>query len=212
MFGAVHEIPQNENTIFHPRSPYGVSKLYAHWATINYRETYDMYAVNGILFNHESPLRGLEFVTRKIVVELAKIKIGQTDCLKLGNLDSKRDWGYAPEYVEGMWLMLQQNEPDDYVLATNRTETVRNFLKIASRLYGFNIEFEGDGINEIGIDKNSNKTIVRIAPEYYRECEVDLLIGDATKANNNLNWEAKTKLESLCRIMVDAELKRFNIS
>ena len=208
MFGHVQEIPQTENTPFYPRSPYGVAKLYAHWMTINYRESYDIAGYSGILFNHESPLRGLEFVTRKITDAVAKIHLGNLDYIELGNLDAQRDWGYAKDYVQGMYLILQSDNPDTYVLATNRTETVRDFVTMAFKAVDINIEFKNSGIDEIGIDASSGKTILKINPKFYRPAEVELLIGDATKAKENIGWEAKTTLEELCSLMVKADIKR----
>lgn len=208
MFGKVQEIPQNEKTPFYPRSPYGVAKLFGHWITVNYRESFNLFACSGILFNHESPLRGVEFVTRKITYSLAGIKYGLQDKLVLGNLDAKRDWGYAKEYVEGMWLMLQQEEPDDYVLATGETHTVREFVERAAEIAGFKIEWEGEGVNTKGIDKNTGKIIVEVSPEFYRPAEVDILIGDYSKAKEKLGWEPKTKFDKLVEIMMEADLKR----
>ena len=208
MFGKVQAVPQREDTPFYPRSPYGVAKLYAHWMTVNYRESYDIFASSGILFNHESPLRGREFVTRKITDSLAKIKLGKLDVLELGNLDAKRDWGYAKEYVEGMWRMLQADEPDTFVLATNRTETVRDFVDMAAKAAGFALEWQGKGESERAIDTATGKTIVAVNPRFYRPAEVDLLIGDASKAKAKLGWEPKTTLEELCQLMVEADLRR----
>ncbi|MDH0289116.1 GDP-mannose 4,6-dehydratase [Pseudomonas sp. GD04087] len=208
MFGKVQAIPQKEDTPFYPRSPYGVAKLYAHWITINYRESYGIFGSSGILFNHESPLRGREFVTRKITDSVAKIKLGKLDVLELGNLDAKRDWGFAKEYVEGMWRMLQADEPDTFVLATNRTETVRDFVSMAFKAAGIEIRFEGSDENEIGIDATNGKTLVRINPKFYRPAEVELLIGDPAHARNTLGWEPKTTLEELCKMMVEADLRR----
>lgn len=208
MFGKVQAVPQKEDTPFYPRSPYGVAKLYAHWMTVNYRESYGIFGSSGILFNHESPLRGKEFVTRKITDGIARIKLGKLDCLELGNLDAKRDWGFAKEYVEGMWRMLQADEPDTYVLATNRTETVRDFVTLAGKAAGIDIEWKGEAENEIGKDRATGKTIVRINPKFYRPAEVELLIGDPAKAKKNLGWEPKTSLEDLCRMMVEADLRR----
>ncbi len=208
MFGEVQEIPQKETTPFWPRSPYGAAKMYAHWMVVNYRESYDMFATSGILFNHESPLRGLEFVTRKITDGVAKIKLGKLDCLELGNMDAKRDWGFAKDYVEGMYLMLQADKPDTYVLATNRTETVRDFVTMAFKTAGMELKFQGSGENEIAVDKTTGKTVVRVNPKYYRPAEVDLLIGDPGKAKKELGWEPKTTLELLCTMMVEADLKR----
>ena len=208
MFGKVQAVPQSETTPFYPRSPYGVAKLYAHWMTVNYRESYDIFGSSGILFNHESPLRGLEFVTRKITDGIAKIKLGKLDTLKLGNLDAKRDWGYARDYVEGMWRMLQADEPDTYVLATGRTESVRDFVTMAAKAAGIRIDWLGHGEQERGVDAETGKTIVRVDPRFYRPAEVDLLIGDPSKAKNKLGWEAKTTLEELCAMMVEADLRR----
>lgn len=208
MFGKVQAIPQTEATPFYPRSPYGVAKLYAHWMTINYRESYDIFGCSGILFNHESPLRGLEFVTRKITDAVARIKLGKLDCLELGNLDAKRDWGYAKEYVEGMWRMLQADKPDTYVLATGRTETVRDFVHMAFKAAGMELEFRGTGEQEVGVEVGSGRTVVRVNPKFYRPAEVDLLIGSPEKAGRELGWAPKTTLEELCRMMVEADLKR----
>ncbi|MBS2127814.1 GDP-mannose 4,6-dehydratase [Burkholderia thailandensis] len=208
MFGKVQAIPQTETTPFYPRSPYGVAKLYAHWITVNYRESYNIFGCSGILFNHESPLRGREFVTRKITDSMAKIRLGELDVLELGNLDAKRDWGFAKEYVEGMWRMLQADKPDTYVLATNRTEKVRDFVGMAARAAGFKLAWEGREENEVGIDLGSGKTIVRINPKFYRPAEVDLLIGDPKKARDELGWAPATTLEQLCQMMVEADIRR----
>ena len=208
MFGKVQAVPQVESTPFYPRSPYGVAKLYAHWMTINYRESYGIFGSSGILFNHESPLRGREFVTRKITDSVAKIKLGQLDVLELGNLDAKRDWGFAKEYVEGMWRMLQADEPDTFVLATNRTETVRDFVRMAFKGAGMVLEFRGIADNEIAIDTATGKVVMRVNPKFYRPAEVELLIGDPAKAKAKLGWEPKTTLEELCQMMVDADLGR----
>jgi GDPmannose 4,6-dehydratase len=208
MFGKVQAIPQIESTPFYPRSPYGVAKLYAHWITVNYRESYDIFGCSGILFNHESPLRGREFVTRKITDSVAKIKLGQLDVLELGNMDAKRDWGFAKEYVEGMWRMLQVDEPDTYVLATNRTETVRDFVRMAFKATGVDLEFKGNDVNEIGVDVATGKTVVRVNPKFHRPAEVDLLIGNPEKAKQKLGWEPTTTLEQLCAMMVEADLRR----
>ncbi|WP_176050571.1 GDP-mannose 4,6-dehydratase [Burkholderia sp. BCC1644] len=211
MFGKVQAVPQTEDTPFYPRSPYGVAKLYAHWMTVNYRESYNIFASSGILFNHESPLRGREFVTRKITDSIAKIRLGKLDILELGNLDAKRDWGYAKEYVEGMWRMLQADKADTYVLATNRTETVRDFVSMAGKAAGFNIAWVGKDENEIGVDTVSGKEIVKINPKFYRPAEVDLLIGDPAKARAELGWEPRTTLEQLCEMMVEADIRRNEI-
>jgi GDPmannose 4,6-dehydratase len=208
MFGKVQAVPQKEDTPFYPRSPYGVAKLYAHWMTVNYRESYDIFGCSGILFNHESPLRGREFVTRKITDSVAKIKLGKLDCLELGNLDARRDWGFAKEYVDGMWRMLQASEPDSYVLATNRTETVRDFVRMAFKGAGITVDFKGRDEEEIGIDVATGKTVMRINPAFYRPAEVELLIGDASYAHEKLGWQAKTTLEQLCQMMVEADLRR----
>lgn len=208
MFGKVQAIPQIESTPFYPRSPYGVAKLYAHWMTINYRESYDIFGCSGILFNHESPLRGQEFVTRKITDSVAKIKLGKLDVLELGNLDAKRDWGFAKEYVEGMWRMMQADEPDTFVLATNRTETVRDFVSLAFKGAGIAIEFKGSSTDETAIDTATGRTVMRINPKYYRPAEVELLIGDPTKAKSKLGWAPSTTLEQLCQMMVEADLRR----
>lgn len=208
MFGQVQAIPQKEDTPFYPRSPYGVAKLYAHWMTINYRESYNIFASSGILFNHESPLRGQEFVTRKITDSVAKIHLGKLDVLELGNMDAKRDWGFAKEYVEGMWRMLQADQPDTFVLATNRTETVRDFVSMAFKAVGIELRFEGKDENEVGIDTATNKTLVKVNPKFYRPAEVELLIGDPAKAKEVLGWEPKTTLEQLCKMMVEEDLRR----
>lgn len=208
MFGKVQAVPQKEDTPFYPRSPYGVAKLFAHWMTINYRESYDIFGCSGILFNHESPLRGREFVTRKITDSVAKIKLGQLDCMELGNLDAKRDWGFAREYVEGMWRMLQVDAPDTYVLATNRTETVRDFVKMAFKGAGITVDFKGSEEKETAIDASTGQTVMRINPKFYRPAEVELLIGDPSHAKTKLGWEPETSLEALCQMMVEADLRR----
>ncbi|HKN86186.1 MAG TPA: GDP-mannose 4,6-dehydratase [Nitrospiraceae bacterium] len=208
MFGKVQAVPQTETTPFYPRSPYGVAKLFAHWMTVNYRESYGIFGSSGILFNHESPLRGREFVTRKITDAVAKIKLGKSDCLSLGNLDAKRDWGFAKEYVDGMWRMLQADEPDTFVLATNRTETVRDFVRMAFKAADIDVEFSGSGDSETAVDTATGKTVMRVDPRFYRPAEVDLLIGDPAKAKQKLGWEPKTSLEELCRLMVEADLRR----
>ncbi|PCI89500.1 GDP-mannose 4,6-dehydratase [Candidatus Kaiserbacteria bacterium] len=207
LYGKVLETPQSETTPFYPRSPYGVAKLYAFWIIKNYREAYDMYACNGILFNHESERRGYNFVTRKITIALSKIKLGTQDVLELGNLDAKRDWGYAKEYVEAMWLMLQQEEADDLVIATGETHTVREFIEESAKHIDIEIKWSGEGVDEIGIDTKTGKTIIRINPSYFRPTEVDLLIGDTRKAKEKLNWESKTKFAELVKIMIESDYK-----
>ena len=211
LFGKVQEVPQSEKTPFYPRSPYASAKLFAHWSTINYRESYDIFACSGILFNHESPLRGKEFVSRKITDAVAQIKFGLKECLELGNLDAKRDWGYAKEYIEGMYLMLQQENPDDYVLATGNAYSVRYFVEIAFKAIDVEVEWKGSGENEKGYDK-SGKLVVKVNPKFYRPTEVDILIGDPTKSKVRLGWEAKTTLEELCHLMVMEDIKRYEIN
>jgi GDPmannose 4,6-dehydratase len=211
MFGKVQAVPQDESTPFYPRSPYGVAKLYAHWMTVNYRESYGIFGASGILFNHESPLRGLEFVTRKITDGAARIKLGKLDVLELGNLDARRDWGYAREYVEGMHRMLQADEPETYVLATGRTLTVRDFVTMAFAGAGMTLDWSGQGIDEAGRDARTGKLVVRINPAYYRPAEVEMLIGNPAKAKRKLGWSAQTSVEELCRLMVEADLRR-NVS
>ena len=208
MFGKVQTIPQHESTPFYPRSPYGVAKLYAHWMTVNYRESYGIFGSSGILFNHESPLRGRELVTRKITDSVAKIKLGKLDVLELGNLDAKRDWGFAKEYVEGMWRMLQADEPDTFVLATNRTETVRDFVSMAFKGAGITVDFKGETENETAVDVATGKTVMRVNPRFYRPAEVELLIGDPARAKEKLGWAPTTTLEELCQMMVEADLRR----
>ncbi len=208
MFGKVQAIPQVESTPFYPRSPYGVAKLYAHWMTVNYRESYGIFGASGILFNHESPLRGREFLTRKVSDSIARIRLGKLDVLELGNLDAKRDWGFAKEYVEGMWRMLQAARPDTYVLATNRTVTVRDFVTMAGKAVGFELLWEGRDEREIGIDRATGRTLVKVNPKFYRPAEVDLLIGNPEKARRELGWEPKTTLEELCLMMVEADIRR----
>jgi len=208
MFGKVQEIPQVESTPFYPRSPYGVAKLYAHWMVINYRESYGIFATSGILFNHESPLRGQEFVTRKITDSVAKIKLGQLDCLELGNMNATRDWGYAKDYIEGMHLMLQAKRADTFVLATNRTQSVRDFVKLAFKAVDIELEFKGKNEEEIATNKATGKTVVKVNTKFYRPAEVKLLIGDPKKAKDELGWEPKCTLEELCAMMVKADLKR----
>jgi GDPmannose 4,6-dehydratase len=208
MFGKVQETPQTENTPFYPRSPYGVAKLFAHWTTINYRESYNIFACSGVLFNHESPLRGKEFVTRKITDAVARIHLGKQENLELGNLDAKRDWGYAKEYVEGMYLMMQHTTPDTYVLATNKNWTIRHFVELAFMVIGRELAWEGKNENEVGKDKKTGKILVRINPRFYRPCEVEVLIGNPQKARTELGWEPRTSLEDLCKMMVEADIKR----
>ncbi|MFZ6711388.1 GDP-mannose 4,6-dehydratase [Undibacterium sp. TC9W] len=208
MFGKVQAVPQIESTPFYPRSPYGVAKLYAHWMTINYRESYGIFGCSGILFNHESPLRGREFVTRKITDSVAKIKLGKLDVLELGNMDAKRDWGFAKEYVEGMWRMLQADKPDTFVLATNRTETVRDFVTMAFKAADIQLQWSGEGEHETATCAKTGKLLVRVNPKFYRPAEVELLIGDPAKAKKVLGWEPKTTLEELCQMMVEADLRR----
>ncbi len=207
MFGLVQEIPQKETTPFYPRSPYGVAKLYGHWITKNYRESFGLYACSGILFNHESERRGLEFVTRKITRAAAMIKYGLQDHLELGNLDSKRDWGHSADYVRAMWLMLQQDEPDDYVVATNETRTVREFVDAAFKEAGFELEFKGTGIDEVGIDKASGKVLVKVNPQFFRPAEVDILLGDPTKAETKLGWKRDVNFAELVGRMVRNDIK-----
>ena len=207
MFGQVQEIPQTETTPFYPRSPYGCAKVFAYWITKNYRESYNLFACNGILFNHESPRRGETFVTRKITRGLARLKCGMDDCLYLGNLDARRDWGYAKDYVHAMWLMLQQPEPDDYVIATNETHSVREFVEEVCIRFEMEIEWRGHDVNEIGVDRATGKTIVRIDPHYFRPAEVELLIGDYSKARTILGWEPTVKFAELARIMAESDLR-----
>ncbi|MEC8360740.1 MAG: GDP-mannose 4,6-dehydratase [Bacteroidota bacterium] len=209
LYGLAQEQPQSETTPFYPRSPYGVAKLYAFWIVKNYRESYGMHASNGILFNHESPRRGETFVTRKITRAVARIKLGMQDCLYLGNLDAQRDWGHAKDYVEGMWRMLQQDTPDDYVLATGVTTTIRDFATMAFREVDITVAWRGEGANEEGYCPETGNVLVKIDPRYFRPAEVDLLIGDATKAREVLGWTATTTLEEMCREMVEADLALF---
>jgi len=208
MFGKVRAIPQDESTPFHPRSPYGVAKLYGHWMTVNYRESYGIFGTSGILFNHESPLRGREFLTRKVSDGIAKIKLGKLDVLELGNLNAKRDWGFAKEYVDGMWRMLQADKPGTYVLATNRTVTVRDFVSMVAKAAGFDLRWEGNEEKEVGIDRISGHTLVRVNPKFYRPAEVDLLIGNPEKARRELGWQPKTTLEQLCQMMLETDIRR----
>jgi GDPmannose 4,6-dehydratase len=207
MFGHAKATPQNENTPFYPRSPYAASKLFGHWITVNYRESYGIFACSGILFNHESPLRGLEFVTRKITHGAARMKLGLQDKLLLGNLDSKRDWGYAPEYVEAMWLMLQKENPDDYVVATGETHSVREFVETAFEKIGINIGWSGKGVKERGTDTKTGRTLVTIDPQFFRPAEVELLKGDYSKAKQVLGWSPKTTFRQLVRIMMEHDVK-----
>ena len=207
MFGLVQEIPQKETTPFYPRSPYGVAKLYGHWITKNYRESYGLYACSGILFNHESERRGKEFVTRKITDAVAKIKLGKQEYLELGNMDAKRDWGHSKDYVKAMWLMLQQETPDDYVIATNETRSVREFVEEAFKCVDIKIKWQGEGVNEIGIDVDTNNVVVKINPKFYRPAEVDILLGDPSKAEKNLGWKREISFGDLVKRMVENDLK-----
>ena len=208
LFGKAKEFPQNEDTPFHPRSPYGVAKLYAHWIATNYREAYGMFICDGILFNHESPRRGENFVTRKITLSIAKILAGKQERLHLGNLDAKRDWGYAPDFVEAMWLMLQQDGPDDFVIATGDAHTVREFTELAFREVGIDIEWRGSGVDEKGVDAATGKVLVEVDPKYFRPAEVDYLLGDASKARERLGWRPKVGFEELVRLMMRGDLER----
>ena len=208
MFGQVRQVPQNEETPFYPRSPYGTAKLFAHWSTINYREAHGMFAVSGILFNHESPLRSREFVSRKITSTLADIKNGAERTLELGNLDAKRDWGFAGDYVEGMWLMMQRPEPGDYVLATGENHSVREFVNLSARHFGFEPVWEGEGTEEKATDGKTGREIVRVNPEFFRPAEVRELIGDASKAKAELGWKPGVSFENLVKMMCESELKR----
>jgi len=208
LYGKVQEVPQTENTPFYPRSPYGVAKLYAYWVIINYREAYNLYASNGILFNHESPRRGETFVTRKITRAAARIKFGIQEKLTLGNLNAKRDWGYAPEYVYGMWQMMQLDNPDDFVLATGETHTIREFADIVFKELDINLDWQGDGVNEKGIDINTGKTLIAVNPHYFRPTEVELLIGDATKAQKSFGWKPKIKFDKLAKIMAKSDWEK----
>jgi len=208
LYGLVQEIPQTEKTPFYPRSPYAAAKLYSYWITVNYREAYNLFACNGILFNHESERRGKTFVTRKISVGVSKIILGLQDKLLMGNLDSKRDWGYAPEFVEGMWRMVQAGQPDDFVLATNETHTVKEFIEESFKILGEDIIWEGSGLNEKGILKSSGKEVIGIDPRYFRPTEVDILIGNYAKAKQKLGWEPKTRFNELVKIMVTADFEK----
>ncbi len=208
MFGKVREVPQTEKTPFHPRSPYGVAKLYGHWITVNYREAYDMYACSGILFNHESPLRGAEFVTRKITRTLAQIKNGLAETLHLGNLDAKRDWGFAGDYVDGIYRMLQHDSPEDFVLSTGSAKTVREFVDYASQVANMKIEWHGEGANESGVDTITGKTVVQVRTDFYRPAEVELLLGDSSLAREKLGWEPNVSFHELAEMMMEADLRR----
>ena len=208
MFGLVQEVPQKETTPFYPRSPYGVAKLYSHWITVNYREAYDIFACSGILFNHESPLRGETFVTRKITQAVSKIKLGLQDKLLLGNLSAERDWGHSKDYVEAMWLMMQYHKPEDFVISTGKKISVRDFTSMAFKFLDIDIEWQGMGINEKGIDKSNGKIIVEVDSKYFRPTEVDLLIGDSTKAKNLLGWSPKYTVEELCQEMVLSDFNK----
>ena len=208
LFGKVKEIPQTEKTPFYPRSPYGVAKLYAYWIIINYREAYNLFACNGILFNHESPRRGETFVTRKITRAASRIKLNIQDVLYLGNLDAKRDWGYAPEYVEGMWMMLQKDYPEDYILATGKNHSIREFVELTFKYLDIEIEWDGKDEEEVGLDSKTGKKIIGIDKKYYRPSEVDQLLGDASKAKNELGWEPKTTFEDIVKIMIEADLQK----
>ncbi|NQX90343.1 MAG: GDP-mannose 4,6-dehydratase, partial [Halioglobus sp.] len=208
MFGKVQAVPQNELTPFYPRSPYGVAKLYAHWMTVNYRESYDLFATSGILFNHESPLRGKEFVTRKITDSVARMTLGQLDVLELGNLDAARDWGYAEDYVEGMFQMLQVHQPDTFVLATGRTQSIRDFVDMSFAAVDITLEWSGIGEDEFAVNTSTGKRVVQVNPRFFRPAEVDRLVGDATKAINTLGWTPTTSLETLCKKMVSEDIQR----
>jgi GDPmannose 4,6-dehydratase len=208
MLGKVREIPQTESTAFHPRSPYAIAKLFGHWATVNHREAYGMHASSGILFNHESPLRGIEFVTRKITVSLARIKHGEQDVLELGNLDAKRDWGFAGDFVEGIWRMVQQPSGDDYILATGETRSVRTFVDAAAGSLGFGIDWEGEGQQTLGRSRRDGRVLIRVNPEFYRPAEVDFLLGSAEKAKQQLDWQPTTSFEELVRMMAEADERR----
>lgn len=208
MFGRVQTVPQDEKTPFYPRSPYAIAKLSAHWITVNYRESYGLFACSGILFNHESPLRGLEFVTRKITYALARIQHGLQERIALGNLNARRDWGYAPEFVEAIWLMLQQPQPDDFVVATGETHTIREFIELAFQCVGIDIDWTGKEVNEKGVDRKTGKVLIAVDPEFFRPAEVDLLIGKPQKAREVLGWKPRIKFSDLVRIMVEADLKR----
>ena len=210
MFGATREFPQTEDTPFHPRSPYGAAKLYAHWITINYRESFDIFGSTGILFNHESPLRGLEFVTRKITDAVARIHLGMQDHIELGNLNAKRDWGYAKDYVDGIRRIMQHDVADTFILATGRTESVRDFVRMAFQAVDIPLDFKGSDENEIGVNADTGKTLVSVNPKFYRPAEVDVLIGNPGKAERILGWKSETDLESLCRMMMEADVRRWS--
>lgn len=210
LFGKVQTIPQNEATPFYPRSPYAAAKLYAYWITVNYREAYDLFACNGILFNHESPRRGETFVTRKITRGIADILIGKQDQIVLGNIDAKRDWGFAGDYVEAMWRILQQNKPDDYVIATGETHTVREFCELAFKTVGVDLKWEGEGVDERGVDSKTGKVLVSISSKFFRPSEVDLLLGDAKKAKEKLGWAPKVSFEGLVKMMVENDINEAN--
>lgn len=211
LYGKVEEVPQSETTPFHPRSPYAVAKLYGYWIVRNYREAYGMHASNGIMFNHESPRRGENFVTRKVTLGLARVRAGLQEILSMGNIDSKRDWGYAEDYVEMMWMMLQRDEPDDFVVATGETHTVREFIECAAQIAGFRIQWEGSGVDEVGRDAESGKLIVDIDRRFYRPAEVDFLLGDPTRAKKLLGWEPKVKFQELVEIMMEADLELLGV-
>jgi GDPmannose 4,6-dehydratase len=211
MFGKVREIPQNEKTPFYPRSPYATAKLFAHCSTVNYREAYNLFACSGILYNHESPLRGLNFVTRKITHALTRIKHNLQETLLLGNLSVKRDWGYAPEYVDAMWRMLQQDEPDDYIIATGKIHSIRDFVQVAAQHLGFEIEWDGEGVDEKGVDKNTGATLIEVSEEFFRPTEVDDVVGDASKANQNLGWQSKVSFSEMIKKMIDADIKEIEL-
>ncbi len=211
LYGKVQEVPQTEKTPFYPRSPYAVAKLYSYWIVVNYRESYGLHASNGILFNHESPRRGENFVTRKITLGVAKIRAGKMDTLTMGNIDARRDWGYAPDYVKMMWMMLQKDQPDDYVVATNEMHTVREFIEKSFGYAGFEIEWKGEGVNETGIDRKTGKTLVKIDPKFFRPAEVEQLLGNPAKAKAQLGWEPEVKFEELVKIMTEADLKLFGV-
>lgn len=210
MFGKSVETPQSETTPFYPRSPYGISKLYGHWTTVNYRESYGMFACSGILFNHESPLRGSEFVTRKSVIALARLRHGGTATLKLGNLNARRDWGFAGDYVAAMWAMLQNPTPDDYVVATGKTWSIRDFVSLAGASFDFEIEWKGEGEDEIGVDRRSGRTLIEVDPQFYRPAEVDILMGSAKKAMERLNWRPEVSFEQLVEMMARTEYDRIS--